>query len=804
MAGVKITTFLGTAPKISPELLPNTAAQVASNCKLYSGDLIPYPQPVVRANAGRTGTIKTLYALREPGTGTLKWLSWDKDVDIVTSFETDEEEQRFYYSGDGAPKVSTYDLATAAAPYPAGYYDLGLPLPPDTSVPFASPVPFVTRTTATYARDANNIVTITTSQPHQLRTGNYVSVSGYTFIGGTYAQTGTTTITVTMFAHGLANGSTVNLDFTSGAAVDGPYAISNVTANQFEIIATSAATTSGDVRLDLRNLNATNVLCTVVDSLTFTYFSPGPIFNTSAALVQAKVDLGGLTQARTYVYTWYTPWGEESVASKPSSTLYIKEGTTVAVASLPTAPPPGDNFIRGIRLYRTLPTSSGTEYFLLRTLWFPVAAVSGQRTSNVSRVTLAEPHNFSIGDRFKLSGISTFAISGGIVTEIVDDYTFEYAQSGSNVGLVTITGFLYHDVSENPPTTDAAYWGDGSYLFIDNYDSTTLLTILESDEYDPPPENLEGLTAIQNQILCGFVGNKIYFSELGKPHAWPAAYTQTIEHNIVGIATLSGSALVLTEGYPYIIQGSDPASILISRIDILYPCLNRKSIVPMNYGVVYSTHDGLAVAATGGTQLITRLLFNNDTWQTSLDPSSIVAEYYGDAYFASHTSGSFVFERDERIGGYFVNTPYIFTATWYDKLTGKLYYTAGTNGDIYEWDDLTQPAVTQEWKSKVIVTPNMLNLGAARIIADYSPETEEWETSTTQWQLTTQIWDSVNPVTFKLWVDKQLVYTTTVGDRDIIRLPTGYRSDTFEVGVSSNLRIRAIHLAETPLGLKEV
>ena len=64
MAGVKITNFLGKAPKISPELLPNTAAQIADNCKLYSGDLIPYPQPVVVANTGRTGTLKTLYALR--------------------------------------------------------------------------------------------------------------------------------------------------------------------------------------------------------------------------------------------------------------------------------------------------------------------------------------------------------------------------------------------------------------------------------------------------------------------------------------------------------------------------------------------------------------------------------------------------------------------------------------------------------------------------------------------------------------------------------------------------------------------
>jgi hypothetical protein len=83
MAGIKITNFLGKAPKVSPELLPNTAAQIAQNCKLYSGDLIPYPQPTVVANTARTGTIKTLYALRNPANpNDLKWLSWNTEVSI--------------------------------------------------------------------------------------------------------------------------------------------------------------------------------------------------------------------------------------------------------------------------------------------------------------------------------------------------------------------------------------------------------------------------------------------------------------------------------------------------------------------------------------------------------------------------------------------------------------------------------------------------------------------------------------------------------------------------------------------------
>jgi hypothetical protein len=740
MAGVKIVGFLGTAPKISPELLPNTAAQIATNCKLYSGDLLPYPQPVIVANTGRTGVIKTLFALRDPDTDEKKWLSWTTDVDIAIASRSDRDEQRFYYTGDGAPKVSNYELATTGAPpYPVAYYDLGLPIPEDSLKLTTVATAFTSKTTASYARDTANIATIVTSAAHDLRSGNFISVTGLP------------------------------------------------TADGF---------------------NATSVECTVVNSTTFTYFSPGASFPTTASGA-GKVDLGGLTQARSYVFTWMTPWDEESIASVPSDNLYIKEGVTVTVSSIPTVKPAGNNFVRGVRLYRTLPSASGTEYFRLNTLWFPTGLTTVERTANVSRVTLIFPHNLDFDERFKISGcsVASFDITGGIVTDIIDDYTFEYAQVAADVASTTVVaGTLYHDVSENPPTSAARYWGDGSYDFIDDYDSRNLFDILASDNYDPPPEDMVGLTAVQNNILVGFVGNELYFSEPGRPHAWPDAYAVTLEHNIVGVTAISGSMLVVTDSYPYIVSGSDPANgMATARIDANYPCLNRYSIVTMGYGVVYSTHDGLAVySASSGPGIITKLLYNNDTWQTDIDPSTVVAEYYGENYFASHSTGAFVFEQDTKVGGFFVDCDYSFSASFYDSIDGIVFYVSGTNGDIFEWDNLSQPPVTQEWKSKVIVTKDMINLGAARVVADYAAVTQTWDTEVQLWNLALVNWDKPDDITFKLWVDKQLVFTTALNNSGTFRLPTGYRTDTFEVSVEGNIRVRAIHLAETPLGLREV
>jgi hypothetical protein len=394
-----------------------------------------------------------------------------------------------------------------------------------------------------------------------------------------------------------------------------------------------------------------------------------------------------------------------------------------------------------------------------------------------------------------------------VVTGVIDDFTFEYAQVAADVASTAATaGTLFHDVAE-ALDKPARYWGDaGNYDFLDDFDSLNLITTLDSDEYDAPPRDLQGLVSIQNNILAGFVGNTVYFSEPALPHAWPNSYATPVSETIVALVAIAGSLLVLTKGYPYLISVRDPASgATVDRIDALYPCLNAQSVVTMGYGVVWATNDGLAVySPSSGSGIITKVLYNNDTWTVDVDPNTVVAAYYGENYFASHSTGSFVFEQDTKAGGFFVDTVPVFSASWYDTYTGKLYYTTGTLGDVYEWDDLSQPALTMEWKSKVIVTKDMINVGAARVIADYSTVTTTWDQETVLWNSALTNWNNADEITFRLWVDKQLIFTTTVNDSNGFRLPTGYRTDTFEVGVEGNVRVRAIHMAETMLGLREV
>ena len=63
MASVKLIKFLGEAPKVSSELLPDGAAQTAFNVKLYSGDLLPYRNSKIVDSTNRAGsTVKTWLA----------------------------------------------------------------------------------------------------------------------------------------------------------------------------------------------------------------------------------------------------------------------------------------------------------------------------------------------------------------------------------------------------------------------------------------------------------------------------------------------------------------------------------------------------------------------------------------------------------------------------------------------------------------------------------------------------------------------------------------------------------------------
>lgn len=111
MAIIKIMGFTGEAPRVTPRLLGDTAAQIASSVRLEDGELSPFRKPYQVADHSDTviDTIKTIYNYQG------EWLYW---YDEVNPAPGPVAQDRLYYTGDGAPKMrigpDIFDLAVPA------------------------------------------------------------------------------------------------------------------------------------------------------------------------------------------------------------------------------------------------------------------------------------------------------------------------------------------------------------------------------------------------------------------------------------------------------------------------------------------------------------------------------------------------------------------------------------------------------------------------------------------------------------------------------------------------------------------
>jgi len=130
MPATTLGPFAGLMPAVDPKLLNPQHAQVANNCDFATGALAPAKGLSSSVTTLQSGT-KTLYWFnRAANSGNGYWLQWSTDVNVVRGQIADDSNLRTYFTGDGAPKMTTSTLATSGGgPYPAASRTLGLPAP---------------------------------------------------------------------------------------------------------------------------------------------------------------------------------------------------------------------------------------------------------------------------------------------------------------------------------------------------------------------------------------------------------------------------------------------------------------------------------------------------------------------------------------------------------------------------------------------------------------------------------------------------------------------------------------------------
>lgn len=304
--------------------------------------------------------------------------------------------------------------------------------------------------------------------------------------------------------------------------------------------------------------------------------------------------------------------------------------------------------------------------------------------------------------------------------------------------------------------------------------------VLPSTDWVAPPSGMKGLKLLANGAAIGFKDNTAYLSEPNLPHAWPHQYP--VEETIVGIGVFRQSAVLLTNGRPYLLNGVDPSAMSAERMELPQACLSKRSIVDTGDGVIYASPDGLVAIGSGGINVLTKNLFTREQWQ-AYNPASMVAAVYENRYHAAYQTtagarGWLTFDFSGQ-GATFtqsdINTSSAVTALYADIRSDTLYMAQGSN--IVRFDAGSN--LTYTWRSKLQRMPFPLNMGRAQVLA------------------------AGYPVTFKLYADGALKHTQTVAGADVFKLPSGYRALDYQIELTGSADVTQVSIAAVTEELRQ-
>lgn len=287
---------------------------------------------------------------------------------------------------------------------------------------------------------------------------------------------------------------------------------------------------------------------------------------------------------------------------------------------------------------------------------------------------------------------------------------------------------------------------------------------------------LRGLVGMPNGVMAGYVDNFVAFCDPYHMYAWPVEYQIPLEYPIVGLGVFGQSLFVGTYANPYIISGSDSASMSAQKLDDAQSCLSARSIVSAEGGVLYASPDGVCFASLNGVQVITTALFAREDWQ-KLDPESIIAAMHEGVYYFWYSGNGGGCYALDTVAKKLTRVDMTASAVFADSLTDALFYTTGTTLKRAFAADRR----TGVWKSSKMVLPAHAAFAWLQVEGDQTLE---------------------SPATAKWYGDGVLRHTATLTDVRPVRLPAG-RWLEHEIEITSAARLTKVTLAGHTLELQQ-
>ena len=375
-----------------------------------------------------------------------------------------------------------------------------------------------------------------------------------------------------------------------------------------------------------------------------------------------------------------------------------------------------------------------------------------------------------------------------------------------------------------------------------NDDSTVaeLGSLLQTQNWNTPPDGLKGLVSLPNGMMAGFRDNEIWFCEPYYPHAWPDLYTLTVDSGVVGLGVYDTTLVVMTKNQPYLITGNSPLSMSQAKLPLNQPCASKRSISSDEFGVVYASPNGLVALGPGMQNIASLPVYTREEWQ-ELIPYTMLGTVYNNMYFGFSL-------KDGAIRGIvlshgdippLVEFDFDATAVFIDRITGNLFGVSKLDNAIYQLDADSINNTFYEWLSKKFILPKPTNFAAFKVHADFDYITDGTAYAELVAELTALnqatyaatggvvkgAFNEVTPNTFVLngsllqpippvattrsinifvYGDGQLLWSGGVFSPEPIRLPAEYKAYTWEFRLSGNTPMRTFTVSTSVSELKEV
>jgi hypothetical protein len=484
--------------------------------------------------------------------------------------------------------------------------------------------------------------------------------------------------------------------------------------------------------------------------------------------------------ARAYVYTYISAYGEEG----PPSPFTLVNGWSNGTWSVGLfAQPPsdyGNSLLRNLSVARIYRTSTSTTNL---TSYFQVA--------DITLPNLTDPDAIA----FAIQDSALAWPTGGVYSDILPD-----TQVAQNIQLT-------------------------------------------STNYFPPPTTLQGFLNLPNGGVAGFRKNEVWFAEPFLPHAWPFGYMQTVDFPIVGLGLTTGAVVAATTSTPFVLQGVNPAQMAVFKCSAPAPCQNRGSIVSLDQGVMFMSPNGLIqVLNTGQMQNLTETWIKREDWQALTPQRNTRAVYLAGLYFCwGTTNGSdvseaqvgFNMELDTDIASFGVwpqpgghrigfmpmtsplgNIDNVFNDPW----SGQTVVISNGNEYYYNFSNTAPTIQPYDFLSKKYQEVSKKNYSALRIFCTLppgSPPTRNpspntaapfdpsWNTLQPQQLGIIKVWADVNTGS----ADGSMVIVMArelVRNGQIMRIPSDFKAETWQVEVMARVVISNIQLATSVQELGEV